>query len=122
MESAMVCNSDPEEAWAVSGETDVEKMHAFRHGAAETSNLYIEKARQMDARITKLGTDMTISGTPFSDILSYVEKELHDAGLKGSVFGLSLIHICLQINYNNLVVIWRCSRPICYECNKKREK
>ena len=87
MESAMVCNSDPEEAWAVSGETDVEKMHAFRHGAAETSNLYIEKARQMDARITKLGTDMTISGTPFSDILSYVEKELHDAGLKGSVFG-----------------------------------
>ena len=55
MESAMVCNSDPEEAWAVSSETDVEKMHAFRHGAAETSNLYIEKARQMDARITKLG-------------------------------------------------------------------
>lgn len=78
-------------------------MHAFRHGAAETSNLYIEKVRQMDERITKLGTDMAISGTPFSEILSYVEKELHDAGLKGSVFGHAMenhLHInILPENY-----------------------
>ena len=74
MESAMVCNSNPE-----------------------------EKVRQMDERITKLGTDMAISGTPFSEILSYVEKELHDAGLKGSVFGHAMenhLHInILPENY-----------------------
>ena len=54
METAMVCGSDPDEAWAVSGETDVEKLRAFRHGAAETANLYIEEVRRNDERITKL--------------------------------------------------------------------
>ncbi|WP_333791827.1 FAD-binding oxidoreductase [Muricomes intestini] len=90
MESAIICNSDPDEAWAVSGETDVEKLRAFRHGAAETSNLYIEKVRRDDKRITKLGTDMIVSNLTFSRVLADIQEELADAGLKGCVFGHAL--------------------------------
>ena len=90
MESAIICNSDPDEAWAVSGETDVEKLRAFRHGAAETSNLYIEKVRRDDKRITKLGTDMIVSNLTFSRVLADIQEELDDAGLKGCVFGHAL--------------------------------
>ena len=39
MESAMEYGSDPDRAWALSGDTEVEKLHAFRHAAAETANL-----------------------------------------------------------------------------------
>lgn len=87
MESAMVCGSNPDEAWAVSGEADVERLHAFRHGAAETANLYIEEARRNDARITKLGTDMAVSDMPFSEVLANVKEDLEDVGLRGCVFG-----------------------------------
>lgn len=126
MESAMVCNSDPEEAWAVSGETDVEKLHAFRHGAAETSNLYIEKARQKDERITKLGTDMAISGMPFSDVLSFIEKELCDAGLKGSVFGHAMenhLHVnILPENYGEYEAGIRLIRKWASEVKERQGK
>lgn len=87
MEMAMECGSDPDEAWAVSGETDVEKLHAFRHGAAETVNLSIEEVHRTDNRITKLGTDMSIGDLRFSEVLSCCRRELEKAGLKGSVFG-----------------------------------
>lgn len=90
METAMVCGSDPDEAWAVSGETDVEKLRAFRHGAAETANLYIEEVRRNDERITKLGTDMVISDMSFSDTLCNMTEELKQAGLKASIFGHAL--------------------------------
>lgn len=90
MEAAMVCGSDPDEAWAVSGETDVEKLHSFRHGAAETANLYIEEVRRQDGRITKLGTDMAITDMAFSDVLADVKSDLENEGLKGCIFGHAL--------------------------------
>lgn len=90
MEAAMVCDSDPDEAWAVSGEADIEKMRSFRHGAAETANLAIEEARKKDARITKLGTDMKVGTMSFLDVLKDIKSSLADAGLEGCIFGHAL--------------------------------
>lgn len=87
MEAAMECGSDPDEAWAVSGETEIEKMRAFRHGAAETSNLFIEEVHRKDQRITKLGTDMSLNEMRFSDVLACCRRDLQNSGLQGSVFG-----------------------------------
>lgn len=103
METAMCCGSNPDEAWAVSGETDVEKMHAFRHSAAETVNLFIEERHRTDKRITKLGTDMDIQKMRFSDMIERYEKDLKNTGLKGCIFGHALenhLHInMLAENY-----------------------
>lgn len=87
MEAAMEVGSDPDEAWAVSGETDVEKLHAFRHGAAETANLFIEEKHREDSTITKLGTDMVIGDAPFSEVLAAYRADLEEAGLNGCIFG-----------------------------------
>ncbi len=108
MESAMLANSDPDEAWAVSGEIDVEKLHAFRHGAAETANLYIEAVRREDKRITKLGTDMAVPDIPFSRVLENFQNELSAAGLKGCIFGHALEN---HLHVNIL--------PDCYEDYEK---
>ena len=83
------CNSDPDEAWAVSEEAEVEKLHVFRHAAAETVNLFIEERHREDNRITKLGMDM-MSGQSFEKALESFKKELKESGLKGCIFGHAL--------------------------------
>ena len=89
MERAAECNSDPDEAWAVSEEAEVEKLHVFRHAAAETVNLFIEERHREDNRITKLGMDM-MSGQSFEKALESFKKELKESGLKGCIFGHAL--------------------------------
>ena len=90
MEAAMECGSDPDQAWALSGETEVEKLHAFRHAAAETANLFIEERRRADDRITKLGTDMVIGEQTFKELLEQYEEDMNQAGLEGCIFGHAL--------------------------------
>ena len=90
MEAAMECGSDPDQAWALSGETEVEKLHAFRHAAAETANLFIEEQRRKDDRITKLGTDMVIGEQTFKELLEQYEEDMNQAGLEGCIFGHAL--------------------------------
>ncbi len=89
MESAMEHGSDPDGAWAVSGEAEVEKLHTFRHAAAELTNLFVEKRHQEDGRITKLGADM-MAGGGLLQALEGFRQELAEAGLKGCIFGHAL--------------------------------
>ncbi|MCP1223623.1 FAD-binding oxidoreductase [Sebaldella sp. S0638] len=87
METAMEANSDPDNSWAVSGEAEIEKMRDFRHAAPESANLFIEEIRQKEPRITKLGTDMSLSSGHFGSIVENYEEDLKKSGLKGCVFG-----------------------------------
>ena len=89
MEQAAKCGSDPDEAWAVSEEAEVERLHVFRHAAAETVNLFIEEQHREDRRITKLGMDMLCDGT-FAQTLDRFRKEVSASGLKGCIFGHAL--------------------------------
>lgn len=90
MELAMECGSDTEAAWAVSGESEVEKLHAFRHAAAETMNLFVEERHRQDERITKLGMDLLIGNVSFGKLLESYELDMEQAGLTGCVFGHAL--------------------------------
>lgn len=90
MELAIGYDSDVDAAWAVSGESDVERLHVFRHAAAETVNLFIEEQHQKDTRITKLGMDMIVDGENFLTVLNTYEKTLQEQGLQGCVFGHAL--------------------------------
>lgn len=90
MESAAEHGSDPDAAWAVSGGSEVEKLHAFRHAAPETCNLFVEEAHRKDARITKLATDMMIrDGGLCEQVLRY-RSDLEKEGLQGCIFGHGL--------------------------------
>lgn len=79
--------SDPDWAWAVSGEMEIEKMHAFRHAAAETANLFVDEVRRGDERITKLAIDMTVPNAAFQDVVSRYREAVDAAGLKCCIFG-----------------------------------
>ena len=83
----MESGSDPGCVWATSGETEVEKMKAFRHAAAETTNLFIEEMRLKEKRITKLGTDMSLANQDFITVLHMYREGLREKGLYGCIFG-----------------------------------
>lgn len=87
MEKAMEYSSDPEVAWAVSGEVEIEKMRAFRHAAAESVNMYIEKVRQQYTTVTKLATDMSIKEASFRDVICEYEKDAKEQEISLCIFG-----------------------------------
>ena len=87
MEIAVEAGADPDRAWAVSGEAEVERLRAFRHAAAESANLLIERARRSDPSIVKLSTDMSLPGLPFSAALDLYESGLAREELDACVFG-----------------------------------
>lgn len=126
METAVMYNSDPDIAWAVSGETEVEKTRAFRHAAPETANLFIEEKRRDDKRITKLGTDMSIDDESFSEILKEYRSSLESSGLKGCVFGHGLenhLHVnILPENYDEYVKGVELIRKWASDYNSKKGK
>jgi len=87
MEIAMNHNSDPDKAWAVSGETEVEKLRDFRHAAAESVNFFIESIRQKEPRITKLATDMSLEKASFKSVIMKYEEDINKENLKACIFG-----------------------------------
>ena len=98
MEQAAENGSDPDTAWAVSGDTEIQKLHAFRHAAAESCNLFIEEAHRKDDRITKLGTDMYAEGQELEELVSGYRRQMEEKNIKGCIFGHALenhLHINL---------------------------
>lgn len=88
MELAASYGSDPDQAWAVSGEYETEKLRAFRHAAAEVVNLQVEANRQQEEGITKLGLDFVWpENKPFSSILSMFRKDLRKLEMEAPIFG-----------------------------------
>ena len=87
LEAAVEHESDPDTTWAFCGEGEIEQLRLFRHAAAEAANLFIDRARQIDSRITKLGTDMCLKKEPLSEVLKMYRRDLKASGLKASVFG-----------------------------------
>lgn len=87
MEIAVECDSDPDRAWAVSGEGEIEKVRAFRHAAPESINLVLEERRREHPGILKSASDMTLPGEDFGLFYRRREKEIRDAGLEALFFG-----------------------------------
>lgn len=78
---------DPEKTWAVSGEGEIEKMHAFRHAAAEMANRRIRSVQRKDPRITKLATDMRPAGMPLQKLFEKYRADAAEYSLDLCIFG-----------------------------------
>ncbi|MFP3156400.1 FAD-binding oxidoreductase [Lachnospiraceae bacterium ZAX-1] len=87
MELAEKHNSDPDKAWAISNETQVDRIKAFRHAAAETVNLHIQEMRRQEKRLTKLGTDMSLQGENFDSVLLKAKADIKKQDLNYCIFG-----------------------------------
>ena len=87
METAAESGCDPAATWAACGKMETERLRLFRRGAPEAVNRLIDTARQTDSRITKLGTDMRLTGTSLSELIALYQTDLAASGLKAAIFG-----------------------------------
>ncbi len=103
MELAAQWDSDPDEAWALSGEMEVEKLRAFRHAAAESVNLCVEANRKQEPALTKLGSDYRYPGQKFSEVLARSREIMKDSGLEYTIFGhLDEAHLHMNLLPKNM--------------------
>ncbi|MGM0432041.1 MAG: FAD-binding oxidoreductase [Spirochaetota bacterium] len=79
--------SDPDQAWALSGESEVEKIRDFRHAVPESVNLFIQQAHQKEPGITKIATDMSLSHANLTDVVSSYEQDIRKHNLDACIFG-----------------------------------
>ncbi|MDO5548441.1 MAG: FAD-binding oxidoreductase [Eubacteriales bacterium] len=87
MEAAAELGSDPDQAWALSGESEMEGLRVFRHVIPETANLLVEENHRNDAQITKLSTDYGFSKASFSQMMCWYEEQMQDWTTERIVFG-----------------------------------
>lgn len=87
MEAAAELESDPDQAWAVSGESEMESMRVFRHAIPETANLLVEENHRINDCITKLSTDYGFSQLRFSQMMEWYEDQMQGWNTKKIVFG-----------------------------------
>ncbi len=97
LETALLSGNDPDDTWAFSGEMEIERVRLFRSAAPEAVNHQIDRARQKDSRITKLGTDMRLPGSGLADLLDIYTQGLEAFGLRAAIFGHAA-HRHLHVN------------------------
>ncbi len=78
--------SDPDTAWALATESEVEKLHDFRHAAAEMVIQRIERARREDTRITKLGANPVYGTVSFSKAMLSLYNALKEERLTAVIY------------------------------------
>lgn len=78
--------SDPDEAWALTGESEVDILHDFRHAAAEAAILHIDRIRRECPQITRLGAKAAFPDKSFSEAMQAVYDGLEKERLRAAVY------------------------------------
>lgn len=78
--------SDSDTAWALTGESEVEKLHNFRHAATETVVRWIEKRHLDDRRITKSGVSLWTGEDSFSRTMLALYADLEKEKLRAVIY------------------------------------
>lgn len=87
LEIAVKNGSNPERAWAVIGDNEVEKLRAFRHAAVDSINLFTARLILAEPEITRLSMEMKFGDILFQSAVTKYQDESIREGLKFCIFG-----------------------------------
>ena len=59
----------------------------FRHAIPECVNMLIDKRKQKDKTITKLGTDMAVPDSQLEEVMALYNRMLQEQGLESAIWG-----------------------------------
>lgn len=76
-----------EDQWLGIDSSDFEKLKLFRHAVPECVNILIANKKQVDSRIRKVGTDMSVPNELLSDTLLMYQNDISKQGLSSVIFG-----------------------------------
>ncbi len=75
------------DTWVARNQSDLDKLMFFRHAVPESVNLLIDKRKQRDPEITKLGSDMAVPDEYLRDIVEYYKQSVAEYGLQSATWG-----------------------------------
>ncbi|MDD3404253.1 MAG: FAD-binding oxidoreductase [Hespellia sp.] len=99
IEKCVETGGDPDTAWAVTGETEVENIRNYRHAASECTNMKIAESHGSNKRIKKLSADIEWKNRSRAEILKYYNGKLENSGLNYCIFG----HLGTKQPYVNIL-------------------
>ncbi|MBQ9988510.1 MAG: FAD-binding oxidoreductase [Clostridia bacterium] len=81
------CGGDPAHTWVARTQTDLDRLMFFRHAVPESVNLLIDRRKQAEPGITKLGSDMAVPDEHLDHILTYYRQTTQALGLHTATWG-----------------------------------
>lgn len=73
--------------WFAASETEMERLHTFRHAVPEAVNLIIADRKKKNPELTKLGTDMAVPDDRLEEVMDMYNRGLEESGLESVIFG-----------------------------------
>ncbi len=79
--------ASPEDSWVARTAFDRDRLLFFRHAAPECVNLEIDRNRQQEPSLTKLGTDMSVPDDKLQAVMRLYREDLKASGLPYAIWG-----------------------------------
>lgn len=80
-----------ENTWVFSGESEAERMHAFRHGIAEGINLEIEKINRDHHQVIKVYRHQKDADQTPSQVIASLNDQVKENNLQAAIYGCGLV-------------------------------
>lgn len=87
LEACIEAGGDPEDAWAMCTEEEVERLRAYRHAASECVNMEVGKVNGEYPEVCKLSLDTTRSLTDRETLLNEYRSRLDKSNIPHCIFG-----------------------------------
>lgn len=84
---AAAAGGDEKNTWVARNARDLESLQFFRHAVPECTNMLIDKRKQTDNIITKLGADMSVPDGCLEDVVTLYRAGLEEYGLESAIWG-----------------------------------
>ncbi len=76
-----------QDSWVARSQAELDQMMFFRHAVPESVNMLIDRRKQKDPTITKLGTDMSAPDWALEEIKAVYRRDLEEQRLESAVWG-----------------------------------
>lgn len=97
------CGGDEAATWVAATPYELEQLKFFRHATPESVNMLIDQRRQIEPKLTKLGTDMAVPDQELTRVVDLYNRDLAASGLEAVMFGhIGNNHIHVNILPRNL--------------------
>lgn len=81
------CGGDEAATWVAATPYDLGQLKFFRHATPESVNMLIDQRRQVEPKLTKLGTDMAVPDHELTNIVNIYNRRLSELDLESVMFG-----------------------------------
>lgn len=78
---------DRKHTWVARNEADLALLQFFRHAVPESTNLLIDRRKQVCPVITKLSTDMSVPDDKLREVVAMYRRGLAEVGLESAAWG-----------------------------------